>query len=368
MKKQVKKIEKYDKNKKQKLCIYLMALTLGVSSLGVNVYAKEEANTLSVIDVNNLNSNSLKDLYQYQMNYLYNTIEELKEFYLNEDKNDIIKNAYPNAYDVINYDFTKDAYYISMGQFIAKNEEDYAKLIIKNNELIRSLNIKSLGNGRDPEYGIIKDNNSELGFRKKTLEDKELINKYTDILGNPFIISSDLLKVLSTDEVNEEDLLNALESVINNQINFIKSTQNKLRKFYDETDSKNIIKNAYDSAYLSYNSLIGVMYTTDGYGHYSVVRDNSLSTSELIKNYLDIIKENNILIGNFKIKSLGNSRDPEYGIIKDSSSELGFRKKTLEDKELINEYTDIVGNLNVLPISVIECLGEKNISDKKMVK
>ena len=207
MKKQVKKIEKYDKNNKQKLCIYLMALTLGVSSLGVNVYAKEDANILSAIDVNNLNNNSLKDLYQYQMNYLYNTIKDLKEFYLNEDKNDIIKNAYPNAYDVINYDFTKDAYYISMGQFIAKNEEDYAKLIIKNNELIRSLNIKSLGNGRDPEYGIIKDSSSELGFRKKTLEDKELINEYTDIVGNLNVLPISVIECLGEKNISDKKMV-----------------------------------------------------------------------------------------------------------------------------------------------------------------
>ena len=60
--------------------------------------------------------------------------------------------------------------------------EELVNLIRENNNMISMLSIKPAGNGRDPEYGIISDSNSELGFRKKTKEDMELINKYTDLV------------------------------------------------------------------------------------------------------------------------------------------------------------------------------------------
>ncbi len=131
----------------------------------------------------------LENLYVEQMNTLVPALENLKKFYTDVDTKNIIKTAYSYAYD---------AFQKPLNDSILLDEQTnvtnaYISLIIRNNNILNSLRIKSAGNARDTDYGVIMDPNSEYGFRIKTEEDKNLIEQYSRIIENRPIISNDLL-------------------------------------------------------------------------------------------------------------------------------------------------------------------------------
>ena len=283
----------------------------------------------------------IESLYQKQMNSLVPVLEELKQFYEQVDTNNIIKTAYKNAYEMINMDL--DYMMVSYGvsnyyQFIP-NSQDYLKDIIRNNQLLGSLRIKPSGSSREPDYGIIPDENSQLGFRKKTDEDKKLIDEYTNILNKAEYVDPSLISLIVAVEQNEQiddTLLTVLDSIYHNQNIYLNNVKTELTDFYENVDINNIIKEAYSSAYDAYNMPID---------------DTGLYENKDLNDYLNIISRNNLILSNLFIKTTSNARDTDYGVIIDKNSEYGFRIKTEEDKELLKKYSEIVGkNLNDLPI------------------
>ena len=80
----------------------------------------------------------------------------------------------------------------------------------------------------------------------------------------------------------------------------------------------------------------------------------------MINKYIDLIERNNRIIAGFRIKASGNGRDPEYGVIPDSNSEYGFRRKTDEDKFLIDNYTLLVQNTYSVDYSILNLLNSVN--------
>ena len=170
MKKKVINKERITKKGKMILASFVIGTTI---LNGVGVYAGNDLSTSVSYSTNDSRvDNILNNIYQKQMSYLIPTMKRINEFFNSKDKNDIIKIGFPNVYEIsknnleIKYNLTS---------------EELVNLIRENNCMISMLSIKPAGNGRDPEYGIIRDN-SELGFRKKTKEDIELINKYTDLV------------------------------------------------------------------------------------------------------------------------------------------------------------------------------------------
>ncbi len=330
MKKKVINKERITKKGKMILASFVIGTTI---LNGVGVYAGNDLSTSVSYSTNDSRvDNILNNIYQKQMSYLIPTMKRINEFFNSKDKNDIIKIGFPNVYEIsknnleIKYNLTS---------------EELVNLIRENNCMISMLSIKPAGNGRDPEYGIIRDN-SELGFRKKTDEDKALINEFVSLIDYKAYLSNDVLNLVSKLNSNEDissTLLNALRSTYSRQISLILKNREALKDFYDNVDTKGIIKNSFTSAYESYTKELNyIKYPFNQY----VLNEIDVSNEDLINNYMSAIKENNIIINNFKIKPAGTGRDPEYGIISDSNSELGFRKKTKEDIELINKYTDLV--------------------------
>lgn len=171
MKKKVINKERITKKGKMILASFVIGTTI---LNGVGVYASNDLSTNVSYSTNDSSVDYiLNNIYQKQMSYLIPTMKRINEFFDSKDKNDIIKIGFPNVYEMsknnleIKYNLTS---------------EELVNLIRENNNMISMLSIKPAGNGRDPEYGIISDSNSELGFRKKTKEDIELINKYTDLV------------------------------------------------------------------------------------------------------------------------------------------------------------------------------------------
>ena len=330
MKKKV--IKKENITKKGKMI--LASFVIGTTMLnGVGVCANNDTLTnISYSDTNLSINNNLNDIYQKQMSYLVPTMNKVKEYFNNKDKKDIIKIGFPNAY-LISKNNLDIKYNLS--------NEELLNIIRNNNRILSILSIKPFGNGRDPEYGIIHDN-SRLGFRKKTEEDKELINEFVSLIDYRAYVNNDILSLIDKINNNEyisDTLLSVLRSTYSKQINLILKNRESLKDFYENIDTKDIIKTSFPSAYESYTKDIDyIKYSFNQY----VLNEVNVNENDLIDNYISAIKENNTIINNFKIKPAGNGRDPEYGIIYDSSSNLGFRKKTEEDKELINKYSDLV--------------------------
>ena len=294
-------------------------------------------------DINNMD-NVLDDLYQQQMNYLVPTVEKLKEFYSNVDTKNIIKTGYGNAYNVINTDlgYETRSYGYNSTVYISKNQ-DLVSELKKNNQLINSLKIKSTS-ARDTDYQMIFDGSN---LRLKTKEDNDLIDNYTNIVGYPITINENLINLLNDiknknyDNIDDE-YLNALTEINQAQNKYIFSTKSKLKDFYENIDTKNIIKNGYNGAYNAYldNNYYNIDFSDE---------------NEIESFLLESIKNNNNIITSMRINGI-TSRTPDYNVIVDPSAQMGIRQKTSEDKELIEQYSNIVGTPYVLPISVIKNL------------
>ena len=287
MRKKVINSKKNYQKREKKLVAYLTALILGISSLSVPAYAESTNNNISYSQ-QEINSKLviLQTLYTEQQNYLNHTIADLKQFFAEKDSKNIIKEAYPNVYETISNQLDQS--------YPLNSEEEYIESIKENNRLIQSLKIKPLGTGRDPEYGIISDQNSEFGFRVKTEEDKALIDGYTNILGNPLVVNEKLLKLIETpnDEIDKEEYLSTIESLINNQINYLINVDKNLQKFYEERDTQNIIKEAYPNAYEAINYKPNCYISFNG-NSYQVAKDQEMSLDEILKNYIEVLNNNN---------------------------------------------------------------------------
>lgn len=211
------------------------------------------------------------------------------------------------------------------------------------------MKIKADGNGRDPDFGIIFDDKTELGFRKKTDEDIELIDKYTDMVGERFIIDDSLINLLDSISKGEDvshKLLEVLEDYYVKQMNYIDRTRNNLKEFYNSKDSK-LIKDSYLNAFNSYIEDLNFYKISHGVGYYNfidmnIANNEYLSNEDLINYYIELIKRNNIIINNFKIKHSVSASDTDYNVIIDNNSELGFRIKTDEDKIIIDVYSNLI--------------------------
>ena len=352
----------------KKLAAILTALSMSFSSgivMAQDTKELVEDNNLVYEDYldENIIESVLESIYQNQMEYLVPTISKLKEFYETKDTKDIIKNGYDYAYDVINIDLDYYVIYNGTDYTYRPKSINLMDAIEKNNMLIHSLKIKALGNGRDPEYGVIKDNNTELGFRIKTEEDKKLIDEYTEIVGESYFADENILRLINGIKNNddiEELLLAALDSTYDKQMAYIYEVRDNLKTFYEEKDSNNIIKEAYPNAYNSFNEDLNAYYVsyTKNFIDKDILANNEMTNKEMIDKYIELVKRNNGIINSFRIKTLGNARDTDYGVIKDSKSELGFRIKTEEDKQLIDEYSECLKENNTINYDVIRLFEE----------
>lgn len=352
----------------KKLTAILTALSMSLSSgivMAQDTKELVEDNNLVYEDFldENIIESVLESIYQNQMEYLVPTISKLKEFYETKDTEDIIKNGYDYAYDVINIDLDYYVIYNGTDYTYRPKSINLMDAIEKNNMLIHSLKIKALGNGRDPEYGVIKDNNTELGFRLKTEEDKKLIDEYTEIVGESYFADENILRLINGIKNNddiEELLLAALDSTYDKQMAYIYEVRDNLKTFYEEKDSNNIIKEAYPNAYNSFNEDLNVYYVsyTKNFIDKDILANNEMTNKEMIDKYIELVKRNNGIINSFRIKTLGNARDTDYGVIKDGKSELGFRIKTEDDKQLIDEYSECLKENNTINYDVIRLFEE----------
>ena len=313
----------------------------------------------SSIDIDNV----LNYIYQNQMNYIVPTLNKLKDFYKNVDTEDIIKNAFPLNYSIVNKELNYDISYDGKNYNYVSFNNNKLEDIKNNNILINSLRIVDQSNARDSNYGTIMDSNNKNGFRVLTEKDKQLISKYNSLLSDRFIINDNLInlveKVVNNDNDNLENmLLISLKTTYNDQIKYIYDTRKKLEYFYENIDSENIIKNSYSDAYNSYTKDLNYIIVDTG-GTYifldkDIELDHNMSIEEKIEKYVEKVRENNTIIFNFNIKNGGSSRDTDYGLIKDANSEYGYRKKTDEDNVLINNYTDLIGDNKAMDNSIIE--------------
>ncbi len=288
-------------------------------------------------------SKVVESLYQQQMNALVPALEKLQNFYTTVDTNNIIKTAYKGAYEkaFTNLGYMKISYGNSNYYNYVPASQDYLGEIIKNNELIGALKIKPAGTGREPDYGIIPDSNSAMGFRTKTEEDRRLIDEYTSILSEAQIIDSSVISLIvaiNNGEALDDVLLYAVKDVYQNQKNYLDIVKPELINFYKNQDSKNIIKNGFDTAYTALNI------PTD---------DSALYTDEQPSSFIPLIIRNNEIFSRLRIDVAGNGREPDYGVIRDPESDYGFRQKTEEDKQLIAEYTKILGKTPIVSPELI---------------
>ncbi len=344
MKRKVKNTRKIDL--KTKLAVGVLVLGLSTNSLGVafaNDFSINQDNfvTNSIDDINM--SLVLNSLYQEQMEYLVPTIDKLLEFYEHSDTENIIKIGFPEAYKAVKTDLNYYKIYNGVS-YEYKSKNDVKDAIINNNKIIGNLKIKPAGNGRDPEYGIIKDN-SELGFRIKTNKDKELIDNYTEIVGERFFVDQEILNLIdgleNTNDI-EDVLIKALKNTYNTQIKKIKLLRENLNPYYQDEDSEYFIKNSYTYAYDSYSKDLNyyrINYGANAYGYYPKYDFSNVSNEELIQTYIDLIKENATIINNFNIERTGSARDTDYNMIKDGDK---YRIKTDKDKEFISKYTELL--------------------------
>ena len=367
MKKRVKGIESIKDTKK--IAAILTALSMTLSS-GIAMASNENNVDNNVSIESTISSNTidsvLESIYQEQMEYLVPTIEKLKEFYENKDSKDIIKNGYKNAYNAINVDLDYSKIYNGLNYNYKPINTNLIEAIDRNNTIIYSLKIKALGNGRDPEYGIITDNNTPLGFRVKTEEDKKLIDEYTELVGDSYFADYNVLRLINAIDNNddiEELLITALDSTYDRQMSYIYETRENLKEFYEEKDINNIIKNAYKDAYNSYTEDLNAYYVsyTKNFIDKYILENNQMTNKEIIDKYIELVKRNNRIISAFKIKPMGNGRDPEYGIINDDSTQLGFRAKTEEDYKLIDVYTNCLGKNNTVSYDTIRLFDEARV-------
>ena len=204
------------------------------------------------------------------------------------------------------------------------------------------LRIKRNGTARDTDFGMIK--GKDGNYRPKTEDDKALIEQYTNIFNKALYIDDtilDLVNKINNNDITDENLLMEVEQVYRNQIQYLFRTKSNLENFYEEKDTKDIIKNGYPSAYSVIQAKID---------------DSVLYDRNDVKLFIEAIKRNNRLISQLRIKSYGTARDTDYGVILDPTTELGFRSKTDEDKALIDEYTNILGTLKTYPEEFITLL------------
>lgn len=384
-KKVINVIKNVNINENNKIIAVLTALSLSLTNEVIIAKAIDINNENNIVhnELNNKQFNIdyvMNDIYQKQMDYLIPTIEKLKDFYNERDTKDIIKNGYKNAYNVINTDLNYYKAYNGTDYDYISKEYNLFETIKKNNILINNLKIKSSGNGRDTDYGVIYDDSSELGFRLKTNEDIELIDEYTNIVKNNFILDNSLINLLERINNNEnvnDLLLNVLEDYYERQMIYIDNTRNDLKEFYDNEDS-NLIKESYSDAYNSYSSDLNAFKVNYGSNYSFIDKDiaNSeyLSNNELIEQYIYLIKRNNIIINNFKIKRNNSARDTDYNMIIDNNNELGFRTKTDEDKMIIDVYSNLInesyniGDNLVIMIEDIYNYNKDNTMIKKLEK
>lgn len=146
-------------------------------------------------------------------------------------------------------------------------------------------------------------------------------------------------------EVNNID--NAIDSLYQSQMSYLVETQSKLRNFFETIDTKGIIKNAFPIAYSVAYAPLNAQAVSYGHGY------NYMCNNE---NVLEEIMLNNKMLGALRIKPAGNARDTDYGIISDPTDEKGFRVQTEEDKQLINEFMDLVGDRYIVNQSLINVL------------
>ncbi len=309
---------------------------LAAENKPVENYSNESYVDFAEIDTQKV----LENLYEEQMNTLVPALENLKKFYTDVDTKNIIKTAYRSAYEkvftdlgymIVNYGGTSYYNYIPATQ-------DYLGEIIKNNNLINDLRIRPAGNAREPDYGIITDPSTALGFRTKTEEDRALIDSYSNILDKVKYIDNSVISLIVAINNNEnidEVLLYALKNIYEEQRNYLYSVKPQLENFYTDVDTKNIIKTAYSYAYDALK----------------IPLDDSILLDEqtnLTNVYISLISRNNNILNSLKIKSAGNARDTDYGVIMDPNSEYGFRIKTEEDKNLIEQYSSIIENRPII--------------------
>ncbi len=324
-----------EKNKKALASGLIAASLIGSTTPALasqNVEENIEEATYS--DIETIDTQKVvESLYEKQMNTLVPVLEELKEFYTNIDTDNIIKTAFKPAYEKV---FTDLGYMkISYGSTSYYNyvpvSQDYLGEIFKNNELINALRIKPMGTARDPDYGIMTDPNSEMGFRTKTEEDRALIDSYTNILNKTKTINQSVISLIvaiNNGEDLEDVLLYSLRSTYEEQRKYLNTILPELEKFYSEVDTQDIIKNGYNNAYEAINM------PTD---------EAVFNDMEEIDAYLSLISRNNNILNSLRIEVAGTARDTDYGVIMDPSSQYGFRLKTEEDKALIEQYSNIIG-------------------------
>ena len=355
---------------KVKLIAFLCALSTSLSmSNAISVRANDNIEHDNVIQEDIIKEDVIKDdfgidyvlknIYQNQMSYLLPTIEKLKEFYNEEDKNNFIKDAYPNSYSVINNDFNYNVFYDGTGyNYITSG--DYLEAIKNNDRLIRMLIIKRAGNARDTNYNIVSDPNSVLGFRSITSEENELIEKYSNILGKPYFLNENFISLIEKIKLGDTEniegiLFNSLKSFYNNQMEIIYNTRANLADFYSNKDNENFIKKSYINAYNSYNTDLNC-YVIDYGGTYSFVDkdmyvNSDMDLNEKIVALTNLIRRNNIILHDFKIKRLGNARDTDYGLIWDGN---GYRVKNQADYEIIDKYSEMINNNGIINDSIID--------------
>ena len=149
---------------------------------------------------------------------------------------------------------------------------------------------------------------------------------------------------------NEVDTNTVLDSLYQEQM--LIPVIEQLKAFYSTVDNKDIIKKAFPNAYSLLDANLG--YTVISYG---------TNTKTYIPNSQDYIKDinrNNQFILALKIKPAGNSRDIDSGLIRDENAMNGFRLKTDEDKQLIDEYSSILANAKIIDENLIALINSLN--------
>ena len=130
----------------------------------------------------------------------------------------------------------------------------------------------------------------------------------------------------------EIDTQKVLENLYVEQMNTLVPALENLKKFYTDVDTKNIIKTAYSYAYDAFQKPLND----------SILLDEQTNVTNA---YISlIIRNNNIL----------NSIITSYGVIMDPNSEYGFRIKTEEDKNLIEQYSRIIENRPIISNDLLD--------------
>ncbi len=193
-------------------------------------------------------------------------------------------------------------------------------------------------------------NNNEYNYTLKKVTSIATAATFGAFMGTTVFASDRNMKVSLNQEESmlEVGLDSTIDSLYQQQMNYLVTTQKRLQDFFEKVDTKGIIKTAFPLTYSVAYADLNCQTINYGPGAYKYISNNPDLLAE--------IEKNNTMISTLRIQRSGNSRDTDYGLIADTNSLNGFRLQTEEDRQLIKQFTQVVGYRYLISDSLLNLL------------